>query len=279
MLNDIFDFMKKAVFALIVMLNSMGLNAQTTDSVTNKFNSIPSTPVDVFAKFPDGNFINYLKKNIRYPKDITQNVNGEAAIAFSIDLYGNLINVKLLNSLSPTIDKEILQAFNASPKWIPAKLNGSNTQENFGMRLIITIDSVAKTVKIIENPVKRLAVNGLAVNGLVVNGNSIYLTVSGAPQIPGGPDSLHRYLNKNIIYPVEQQRKKIGGSVLLNFVIEENGSLTDVKAVRSPDAILSEEAVRVMRPFKFINGTQSGHPVRVAYAIEVKFDPDNPGKH
>jgi TonB family protein len=269
--NSIFSSMKNTLSILIAILTCLGLKAQTTDSVTNKFNKIPYMPFDVFAKFPGGDFEAYVEKNIQYPAGQVQNINGQSVIAFSIDRDGNVINVQLLKNLSPAVDREIIRVFNASPKWTSAKLGGDNVKVNIGMRLMITTDSAAKTIKVSEYkyPVKHF----------VANENSIYTSVSEPPQFPGDVDSLHHYLNKNIIYPAEQLKNKTGGQVILSFVIEKDGSLSDIKAARSPDEKLSEEAIRVMRPFKFINGTQNGYPVRVAYYMAVKFDPDNPGSH
>jgi len=218
-----------------------------------------------------GDFEGYIEKNIKYPAGLVKTVNGESVISFSVDTIGNVVNVRLLKNLSPEVDNEIISVFNESPKWTPAKLKGNNVKVTIGMRLMITTDSIAKTIKAAEYKYPSKTI--------VHNENTIYTAVSGPPQYPGGNDSLHNYLNKNIVYPAEQLQKHIGGSVILSFVIEKDGSLTDIEAVRSPDEQLSEEAITVMQPVKYINGSQNGHPVRVAYSTLVKFDPDNPGNH
>jgi TonB family protein len=263
--------MKKAVITFIAIFTCIGLKAQTADSITNKFNRIPYMPFDVFAKFPNGDFADYIEKNIQYPVGLVQNINGQSVVAFSIDSKGNLINVQILKNLLPEVDSEITRVFNASPKWIPARLKGDKVKVNIGMRLSIITDSAARTIKATKYKYPS--------KNTVYNENTIYTTVSGPPRFPGGVDSLHRYLSKNIVYPAGQLQRKIGGKVILSFVVEKDGSLGDIKALRSPNEKLSEEAIRGMRPFKFINGTQDGHPVRVAYYIEVEFNPDNPGKH
>jgi len=263
--------MKKAFLIFIALFSCSVLAAQTTDSVTNKFNKIPFTPFSIFAKFPGGDFEVYIEKNIKYPDGLVENINGESVIAFSVDTGGNVVNVQLLKNLSPAVDSSIIRVFNGSPKWIPAKLHGNNIKVNIGMRLMVKTDSATKTIKATEYkyPAKTI----------VRNENTIYTAVSGPPQFPGGIDSLHHYLNKNIVYPAEQLKKHAGGSVILTFVIEKDGVLSDVKVLQSPDEQFSEEAIRVIQPVKYINGSQNGHPVRVAYSAEVKFDPDNPGSH
>jgi periplasmic protein TonB len=109
--------------------------------------------------------------------------------------------------------------------------------------------------------------------------NTIYTSVSNPLAFPGGLDCLQKYLSKNVIYPSEQIKKHIGGNVIISFVIKKDATLTDIKLVRSPDASLGEEAIRVIQSTKFINGSQNGKPVRVSYYIRVKFDPEKPKNH
>ena len=103
--------------------------------------------------------------------------------------------------------------------------------------------------------------------------NRIFISVSGPAQFPGGEDSLKRYLAKNIIYPEDLLKKHKGGSVYISFIIEKDGSLSGIKAIRSPDEKFSIEAIRVISPVKYINGTQNGYPIREEYTIGIKFAP------
>jgi outer membrane biosynthesis protein TonB len=122
--------------------------------VTNKFNKTSYTHVNVFAKFPDGDFEEYVERNIGYPSYQIQNINGEIVIAFSVNPDRNVVNVRLLKNLSPVVDNEVIRVFNTSPKWIPAKLNGKNVSVNIGMRLIITTGSITKTIRATKSKTK-----------------------------------------------------------------------------------------------------------------------------
>ncbi len=99
------------------------------------------------------------------------------------------------------------------------------------------------------------------------------------PGYPGGFDSLFKYLNEKIIYPKKALRKKVGGNVVMTFVIEKDGSLTDIKAFRSPSIELSDECARVLQNVKFEPGTQNGKPTRVRYVMPIFFDVNNPKVH
>jgi outer membrane biosynthesis protein TonB len=261
--------MRKCLFLIISLILFHNVNAQTTDSVTNKFNKIPFVPFDVFAKFSGGDFEEYIEKNVQYPADQIQNADGEIAVAFSVDKEGNVIDVRLLKNLTPAIDAEILRVFKSSPKWIPARFRGNNVKVNIGSVLTVTADYPTKTIKVSKKMPKPF----------VPDGNTIYTAVNGPPKFPGGEDSLRHYLSKSIIYPQQLLKTHTGGKVYLQFVIEKDGSISEIKAVRDPNELLTQETIRIMQTVKYIAGSQNGHPVRVSYAVGVNFDPAHPDKH
>ena len=92
------------------------------------------------------------------------------------------------------------------------------------------------------------------------------------PSFPGGPSALNQYLSSNVKYPVVAQENGVQGRVVVSFVVERDGSITDVKVVRSVDPSLDREASRVVSSMpKWIPGKQNGSPVRVKYNVPVSF--------
>jgi protein TonB len=92
------------------------------------------------------------------------------------------------------------------------------------------------------------------------------------PDFPGGEAALYKYLGDNIKYPRMAVETNIQGTVYIGFVIEKDGSLTDVKVERSPAAILADEAVRVVSSMPgWKPGKQGGKSVRVRFILPVKF--------
>jgi TonB family protein len=115
-------------------------------------------------------------------------------------------------------------------------------------------------------------------NGKGAGGDEhIYVSVSHPPHFPGGSDSLHRYLSKNIVYPAALFNARKSGMVIIHFVVEKDGTLSHVYVLRSPDDAFSAEVLRVFAPLKWVPGSQSGHLVRVEFTAVVRFDPDMPG--
>ena len=92
------------------------------------------------------------------------------------------------------------------------------------------------------------------------------------PSFPGGQQKLMEYLSENTRYPEGLGESCIQGRVILTFVVERDGSISDVKVVRSLDPLLDKEAVRVVSSMpKWIPGKQNGVAVRVKYTIPVTF--------
>lgn len=101
---------------------------------------------------------------------------------------------------------------------------------------------------------------------------NIYKSVEQMPVFPGGEAALVRYLAQNINYPPEAAKEKIQGRVIVQFVVEKNGSIGEVKVVRSVDESLDREAVRVVKTLpKFAPGRQNGKAVAVWYTLPVSF--------
>ncbi len=92
------------------------------------------------------------------------------------------------------------------------------------------------------------------------------------PEYPGGSKAMMAYLNKNVKYPVRPQETGIQGRVIVQFVVERDGSISNLIVVRSVDPDLDKEALRVIEAMpKWTPGLQNGKPVRVKYTLPVYF--------
>lgn len=100
----------------------------------------------------------------------------------------------------------------------------------------------------------------------------IFDVVEQMPSFPGGNSALMQYLAQNIKYPVVAQENGVQGRVVVSFVVERDGSITDVRVVRSVDPSLDREATRVVKSMpNWIPGKQNGSAVRVKYNVPVAF--------
>ena len=102
--------------------------------------------------------------------------------------------------------------------------------------------------------------------------NKVFDVVEQMPSFPGGPSALMKYLSENVKYPVVAQENGVQGRVVVSFVVEKDGHITDVKVVRSVDPSLDKEAARVVKSMpSWIPGKQNGSAVRVKYNVPVSF--------
>lgn len=102
--------------------------------------------------------------------------------------------------------------------------------------------------------------------------DEIFSIVEVMPEFPGGMSKLSEYLAQNIVYPVEARKAGIQGKVFVNFVVEPNGSVSNVKVMRSLGYGCDEEAIRVVKAMpRWTPGTQRGKAVRVSYNLPINF--------
>lgn len=118
--------------------------------------------------------------------------------------------------------------------------------------------------------------NGKLITGSAITKDGTTSTYSGSrevrPEFKGGVAAFSKYLSKNIQYPDQARQRNIQGKVILAFVVEKNGEVTNIKVSKSVTPILDDEAVRVIKNSPlWVPGTQFGLPVRVQYAVPINF--------
>ncbi len=101
---------------------------------------------------------------------------------------------------------------------------------------------------------------------------TVFQVVEEAPEFPGGMAELMKYLQENIKYPTICQEQGIQGRVIVQFIVEKDGSLSDIQVTKSVNPYLDKEALRVVSTMpKWKAGRQKGKPVRVRYTLPVTF--------
>lgn len=119
---------------------------------------------------------------------------------------------------------------------------------------------VAKT-DVREVPIEKIATR-----------NEVFMVVEHMPEFPGGMKEFMNFLNSNIKYPETAIKKSIQGRVIVQFIVEKDGTPTEFKIVRSVDSDLDKEALRVLNKMpKWKPGIQRGQAVRVKYTVPVTF--------
>ena len=100
----------------------------------------------------------------------------------------------------------------------------------------------------------------------------VYQVVEQQPSFPGGREELFKYLTYNVKYPIDATKNKIEGRVLVTFVVEHDGSISNVDVANSVYPSLDKESIRVVSGMpKWIPGKANGKTVRVKYTIPITF--------
>lgn len=104
------------------------------------------------------------------------------------------------------------------------------------------------------------------------NKNQVFSAVEHSPTFPGGQAGFEKYLASNLKYPAEAVKNKVQGRSIITFVVEKDGSLSDIKVVRSVGSGTDEEAIRVLKASpKWSPGVQNKRKVRVQYTVPINF--------
>ena len=102
--------------------------------------------------------------------------------------------------------------------------------------------------------------------------DDVYTIVEQMPEFPDGDKGLYQFVHDNIKYPAEAKEKGIRGRVFVNFIVEPDGSLSNIKVLKGVGGGCDEEAIRLVESMpKFKPGIQNGEAVRVSYTIPVIF--------
>lgn len=172
-------------------------------------------------------------------------------LAASDQVFGKLVNILFPENKIPTDEVYFMdtegkcQSFGYDPNIssiIPAKSTSMSLQKVADSSM--NSKSTEKTFDVVEN----------------------------MPSYPGGKDAMIAFLSSNMRYPDAAKKNGIHGRVIVSFVVDKDGSITETKVVRSVDPALDQEALRLVNSMpKWKPGTAEGKPVRVRYSIPFNF--------
>ena len=184
---------------------------------------------------------------------------GKMVAAFTVDTDGSVKNIKLVEFIDSDSAIEMIRVLNACPKWEPAKRNGKPISIEIKYPMVFKPKATAAKVV----PQKK------ATDSISNPEDKIYNTsaVESKPEFPGGIKEFYAYVAHNYKVP---NVKGLSGKVFVKFVIEKDGSVTDIKVIRDIGYGSGEEAIRMLSKCpKWIPGQQMGKPVRVEYMLPI----------
>ena len=225
-------------------------------------------PADVISPVFNGGgmekFNEFMDKEFDYSK-VTK--PGKLEASFTIDEEGNIKNIRVTQILDTESAIEIIRVLKKCPKWEPAKRNGKPFSVKIKYPMVFKEKQKILNTAPITNEKSNLN------NDLSVEDNAIYNTagVEIRPDFPGGLKEFYTYIGKNFKVP---DVKDLKGKIFITFVVEKDGSLTDIKVVRDIGYGTGEEAIRVLKNSpKWSPAEQNGKKVRVLFALPISVQP------
>ncbi|PWJ34192.1 energy transducer TonB [Sediminitomix flava] len=256
---------KELIFLFLCLIPSIAFS-QNTPSIVYK-------DVDQPAHFKGGflELYQYFKDNLEYPQEARDaKIQGNVKLEFVVDKDGSIKNIVIDESLGHGCDEEAVRLLSGSPKWVPAQLNGKAVAQKQTTKIEFLI------------PDKKLEARGFALKEKEENFeefeveeetlDEVFEIVEDPASFEGGVTAFLYWVGRNLKYPQEARRMGVEGKVYIQFIIDKDGSVTDVKTVRGIGAGCDAEAERVIRMSpKWKPGFQRGKPVKQKMVVPINF--------
>jgi len=239
----------------------------SNDTVASDTSRKTFVNVDESPEFDNGltSFSAFLGRNIYYPEtEQENNIQGKVLTTFIVEKDGTLSHIHISSTPSVGLAEESLRVLRLSPKWNPGTNGGKPVRVKYTMPINFTLGQQ-----------DRLALKEIKEgNATYVNAPSgkAYVHLEQSPEFPGGPAQFTKFLEKYISYPEIDRMNNTMGKVFISFIVESDGSLTNIESIRAPSKSLAKEGIRVLKLSpKWKAGMQDGKPVRVQYTVPINF--------
>jgi TonB family protein len=215
--------------------------------------------VETMPEFPGGmsEMIQFLAKNIRYPEAAKkENIEGMVVVQFIIGKDGSILDPHIVKGIGGGANEEAVRVVGMMPKWKPGQQRGQVVNVQYNLPIRFALEGTAKTNQA-EAP------------------KEVFHVVEEMPKFPGGSDKLLTYLADNINYPKLAKDKGIEGMVVVQYIVEKDGSISNAQIMKGIGAGCDEEALRVVKEMpKWTPGLQRGQETRVQFNLPIRFKLD-----
>jgi TonB family protein len=221
--------------------------------------SVPATVFKIVEKMPEypggmDDLIKFLSQNVRYPEAAKkENIQGMVVVQFIIDKDGTIRDPHVVQGIGGGANEEALRVVKMMPKWKPGLQKGQAVNVQFNLPIRFMLEG-GVTEKKGEAP------------------KEVFKVVEQMPTYPEGQGALLEFLAKNINYPKVAKDNGVEGMVVVQYVIEKDGSISNAKVVKGIGAGCDEEALRVVNAMpNWVAGKQRGQAVAVQFNLPIRF--------
>lgn len=232
----------------------------------------PFIVAETMPSFEGGDLLKFrewLQTEVRYPAEaLKQRIEGRVVCSFVIERDGSVSNITALQSPDRLLTNEVRRVLANSPRWTPGMQKG----ETVRVKYIVPVD--------FSLPKQSEAATGAGTpaagqtDGPAAEEDAPVTLAETMPSFQGGDlTTFRQWLQTQVRYPAEALKEKAGGLVVCSFVVERDGSVSNIRTLQSPDSPLNEEVERIIKASSshWQPGRDKGKAVRVKLVLPVKF--------
>ena len=232
--------------------------------------------VEKMPVFPGGQtaLMEYISQNLRYPaKAHQERIQGRVIAGFVVEKDGSISTPTIVRSVSPEVDAEAIRVLSTMPKWTPGTQRGKEVRVRYTVPILFKL-SEPEAEEIKNSKLDEVVVVAYAAdeNTATDASDTILENAEEMPKYPGGTEGLMRYLAKNIKYPVDAQKSKTQGRVVVQIIVDKEGRVTSPRIAQSVSPSLDAEAIRVVTGMpRWEPGKNKGEAVSLQYTLPINF--------
>lgn len=261
---------RTALCPLLLLVGGLSLPQLASGSVPIQVSSQSTLPqpdklkvaASTLPSFPGGmdSLRAYLEKNIVYPKEALQKkIQGQVLITFVVQPDGQLSEISVLRGADLPLDKEAMRVIRSMPRWVPGKEKGIAVAKSVTIPITFKLPT-SSSATYVPNPTSQREAKSQEVEDNL------------QPMFPGGDQALIAYMSDNLVYPEEAVKKQLQGRLLVRFVVEPDGQLSQVGIHRSIHPLLDAEAVRMVKSMpRWIPARNNGVAVAAPMMLPITF--------
>ena len=245
--------MKRLSLFLILFV---GLTVATAVGQEQVYRSVEQMP-----EFPGGAvaLMRYIDSQVQIPQIPEKITNGRVVVQFVVQSDGSIGEVKVVRSVHPDYDQQAIHVIKSLPNFEPRRQDGQAVAVWYTLPVSFRDKESGAGYGFMTKP-----------KFDTHSDTTIYRSVEQMPRFPGGEAALMKYINAHLQTP--QTSENIKGNVIVQFVVQSDGSIGEVKVLRSVHPDYDQEAVRIVKSLpNFEPGRQDGKAVAVWYTLPVVF--------
>lgn len=260
------QFTKLSLLLCILVGCVFTIQAQSPITDDNKVYTIPeetAMPVGGMKAFHA-----YIKDNLKYPEQAKKaGIEGKVYLTFIIEKKGNLSTARVIRGIGAGCDEEAVRLIKEAPKWRYAKQRGKAVRQRMTFTINFKLENTEKSPLPIEEDVIIIPSFDSEYDP-----DHLYTIVEKSAEPVGGYKAFYAYVKANINYPEQALKTGVEGKVFLVFIVEKDGSRSNIQIIRGIGSGCDEEAIRLVKEGpQWTPAKEQGKVVRQKMTFPINF--------